>query len=143
MPASSQSSNKCPIAFALDIFGDRWSLIILRDLVFKKKRYYSEFLASPEKIATNILANRLEKMTAAGLIAKQRDPENGTKFIYALTTKGKDLIPLLLEMVVWSSKYDPQPDAPDSIIYGAPPHLLQRIATDRAALIADIINALP
>ena len=143
MSAAEPSSNKCPIAFALDVFGDRWSLIILRDLVFKRKRYYSEFLASPRENSHQYPGQPPGKDDRCWPHCKQRDPDSGAKFIYTLTERGKDLIPLLLEMVVWSSKYDPQPDAPDNIIYGAPPHLLHRIATDRATLIADIINALP
>ena len=132
--------DKCPITFALDIFGDRWSLIVLRDLIFKGKRFYGDFLKSPESISTNILADRLNRMEAEGLINKQRDTANQTRYIYTLTQKGKDLIPLLLEMIIWSSQYDPQPDAPSSIIYGAPENLLQRAAEDRPALIAEIIE---
>ncbi len=135
----SPSSDKCPITFALDIFGDKWSLIIIRDMVFKGKRYYGEFLNSAEKISTNILANRLSQLEAAGLISKTRDTNNQTKYIYRLTPKGQDLLPLLLEMVVWSTKYDPQPDVPDNIISGAPTNLLQRSREDRAGLIREIL----
>ena len=130
---------KCPITFALDIFGDKWSLIILRDIVFKGKRHYSEFLKSAEKISTNILADRLNRLERESLLTKRRDPDNQAKFVYSLTPKGQDLIPLLLEMIVWSSKYDPQPDAPSSIIYGAPDNLLERTAGDRESLIDEII----
>ena len=134
------NSNKCPITFALDIFGDKWSLIILRDIIFKEKRYYGEFLNSPEKISTNILASRLSKLESEGIISKIQDPNNLSKYIYQLTDKGKDLLPLMLDMVEWSVKYDSQPDLPDNVINGAPANLLTRLYEDREALINEILN---
>lgn len=136
------SSGKCPITFALDIFGDKWSLIILRDILFKKKQYYGEFLNSAEKISTNILASRLLKLESEGLISKTQDPNNLSKFIYRLTDKGKDLLPLILDMIEWSVKYNSQPDVPDNIINGAPANLLTRLHEDREALINEILNTL-
>ncbi len=135
-------SGQCPVSFALNVFGDKWSLLILRDMFFKQKRHYGEFLRSAEKISTNILANRLHKLESAGLTAKTRDADNALKFIYRPTDKGRDLLPLLLEMIAWSCKYDPQPGVPDNIIDGAPEHLLQRSREDRQALITDILNRL-
>ena len=137
-----RNSGKCPITFALDIFGDKWSLVILRDMLFKEKKYYGEFLNSAEKISTNILANRLGKLESEGLISKTRDKENLSKFVYRLTRKGTDLLPLMLEMIEWSTKYDPQPGVPDNIIEGAPANLLRRSHEDRAALIAEILSKL-
>lgn len=137
---SDLGSGKCPVTFALDIFGDKWSLIILRDILFKGKRHYGEFLNSPEKISTNILASRLAKLEAEGVIAKTRDTQNLSRFVYSLTDKGKDLLPLLLEMIEWSVKYDPQPDVPDTIITGAPERLLERSHEDRDALIVEILS---
>ena len=96
----------CPISYALDLFGDRWSLIIVRDLVFKEKSSYGEFLKSEEKIATNILADRLHGLENAGIIIKSQDPEHGSRFIYKLSKKGIDLVPILVEIILWSSKYD-------------------------------------
>ena len=98
------NGTKCPITFALDIFGDKWSLIIIRDLLFKEKKYYGEFLNSAEKISTNILANRLVKLESEGLISKTQDTKNLSKFVYCLTQKGKDLLPLVLELIEWSAK---------------------------------------
>ena len=132
----------CPITFALDIFGDKWSLIILRDIVFKGKRHYREFLVSPEKISTNILASRLKHLKAEGLITKVRDTQNQSKFVYSLTDKGKDLLPLLLELIRWGAKYDPQPGVSDSIVSGAPARLLERLDEDRDALIVAILEGL-
>lgn len=132
---------QCPLSFALDMFGDRWSLLILRDIFFKQKRSYSEFLTSPEKISTNILASRLQKLETQGLLQKRRDPDKQTRFIYRPTRKAVDLLPVMLEMIAWSARYDPQDGISDSIIDGAPPRLLERLASDREALIADIVAA--
>ena len=137
---SDQGSGKCPVTFALDIFGDKWSLIILRDILFKGKRHYGEFLTSPEKISTNILASRLAKLEAEGMIVKTRDTQNLSRFVYSLTDKGKDLLPLLLEMIEWSVKYDPQAGVPDTIISGAPARLLERSHENRDALIVEILS---
>lgn len=130
----------CPITSALDIIGDKWSLLIVRDIVFKRKHHYREFLTSPEKISTNILANRLKTMEETGLLEKTKDPDNLSKFIYRLTEKGKDLIPIILELVRWSQKYDPQPGVQDNIINGAPARLLSRFDTERAVLMAEILG---
>lgn len=107
----------CPINFAQEVFGDKWSLLIIRDLMFKGKKYYSEFLNSDEKISTNILANRLEKLEIDGLITKVIDNENNSKKIYALTQKGIALLPMLLEMIAWSAKYDNKTETPAEFIY--------------------------
>jgi DNA-binding HxlR family transcriptional regulator len=96
----------CPIAFSLDLFGDRWSLLVVRDLVFKGRKSFGEFLAAGEGIATNVLADRLERLEGAGIITKRRDPDKGTKFVYGLTERGIDLVPLLLEMIAWSGRHD-------------------------------------
>lgn len=95
----------CPISTALDIFGDKWSLLIVRDLAFKGKNTYGEFLDGGEKIATNILADRLLLLEAAGIIRKQKHPESKAKVLYTLTPKGIDLVPALVEIIVWSEKY--------------------------------------
>lgn len=95
------------ISTALEAFGDKWTLLIVRDLLFKGKGTYGEFLRSEEKIATNILADRLLALEQAGVITKSPDPANGTKFIYRLSKKGIDLLPMLVEMILWSATYDP------------------------------------
>ncbi|MEN8131460.1 MAG: helix-turn-helix domain-containing protein [Pseudomonadota bacterium] len=136
------NSDKCPIAFALDIFGDKWSLIILRDILFKKNKYYGEFLNSAEKISTNILASRLLKLESEGIISKSQDSNNLSKYIYQLTDKGKDLLPLMLDMIEWSAKHNPQPDTPSNIINGAPSNLLTRLHENREALIREILVGL-
>jgi DNA-binding HxlR family transcriptional regulator len=125
----------CPIAFALDIFGDRWSLLVVRDLLFKGKRRYSEFLASEEAVSTNILSERLVRLEREGLITKSRDATNRRQFIYAPTRKCLDLLPAILELSCWSAKYDPQT--------AAPPALMRRIRNDGDGFIKEIIAQFP
>ncbi|MCG8038440.1 MAG: helix-turn-helix transcriptional regulator [Candidatus Thiodiazotropha taylori] len=121
----------CPISNALDFVGDKWSLLILRDLIFFNKHSYLEFLNSPEKMATNILSSRLEKLEKDGLIAKRIDPNDRRKKVYELTPSGKDMLPIILEMIVWSSKYDPNIDTPKKLI--------KRAKNDRENLITDLL----
>jgi DNA-binding HxlR family transcriptional regulator len=96
----------CPINFALEIFGDRWTFLVVRDLIFKGKHYYGEFLLSEEKIATNILADRLAVLHSNGIISKSSDPSHKQKIKYQITQKGIDLVPMLIEVIMWSAKYD-------------------------------------
>ena len=140
---SDSPTGHCPIHYMLDVLGDRWSLLIVRDVVFKGKSRYREFASSPERISTNILANRLSRLVQDGILTKSRDPDNASSYMYRLTEKGRDLVPLLLEMTAWSAKYDPQPEASDSLIDGAPPRLLQRLQSDREELILEIVEAIP
>lgn len=111
-----KARSNCPINFALEIFGDKWTLLIIRDLMFKSKIYYGDFLESEEKIATNILADRLGTLEQAGIIKKSQDQKNKTKYIYSLTEKGLDLMPVLIEIVLWSAKYDPKTATPKEFI---------------------------
>jgi DNA-binding HxlR family transcriptional regulator len=106
----------CPISFALDIFGDRWSLLVMRDLLFQEKEQFGEFLGSEERIATNILADRLQRLERAGLLAKVPGPSGRERTAYVPTEKGKDLIPLLFEMLLWSAKHDPDTGAPEELV---------------------------
>lgn len=101
-----QRRSDCPISFALDTFGDKWTFLIVRDMMFKGKHYYGEFLQSEEGIATNILADRLLLLEQSGIVVKSVDPTNGSKHIYKLSQKGIDLLPVLVEVVMWSAKYD-------------------------------------
>lgn len=99
--------SNCPYTFALHHFGDKWTLLILRDMIFFDKKYNSDFAESEEKIATNILAERLARLKNDGLIKSSRDKENGRKIIYTPTPKMLDLIPMMLEIIEWSAKHDP------------------------------------
>jgi DNA-binding HxlR family transcriptional regulator len=95
----------CPISSALDLVGDKWSLLIVRDIMMVGKNTYNEFLASEEKIATNILADRLAMLEEVGILSKEIHPESKAKFLYKLTQQGIDLLPILVEIILWSDKY--------------------------------------
>ena len=102
----------CPINFALEIFGDPWSLLLIRDIVYFGKKTYGEFLASEEGMATNILASRLAHLEQQGILTKKLSPQDKRKEEYVLTEKGLDLIPVLVEMADWSAQYDSHSAAP-------------------------------
>ena len=97
----------CPISFSLDFIGDKWVLLILRDLIFTNKKSYGDFLTSAEKIATNILADRLKLLESNGFIQSVASPGKKNKFLYSLTKKGIDLIPAIVELTLWGAKYSP------------------------------------
>jgi len=101
----------CSVNYGLEIFGDKWSLLIVRDIVFAGKKTYGEFLKSEEGVATNILASRLAFLEEQGILSKAPSPADGRKDLYTLTEKGLDLIPILLDIVVWSAKHDPKSNA--------------------------------
>jgi DNA-binding HxlR family transcriptional regulator len=96
----------CPLNASVEMLGDRWSLLIIRDMMVRGLRTYKEFLQSYEGIATNILADRLRKLEAHGIISTKRDPADGRKLIYSLTAKGIDLAPVLTEMVLWAAAHE-------------------------------------
>ena len=98
--------SSCPVNAALEVLGDRWSLLIIRDLMFRGRRTYREFRESEEGIATNILASRLKSLVANGIVTKLPDPQDGRKVNYGLTKKGIDLAPILVSLVVWASRYE-------------------------------------
>ena len=95
----------CPINYALEYLGDKWTLLVIRDLVFEGKRFYKEFLSSKEGIATNILSDRLKRLEKLGIVESKVYERQRTQKIYALTSKGKDLIPILVEIILWSSRH--------------------------------------
>jgi DNA-binding HxlR family transcriptional regulator len=96
----------CPLNASVEMLGDRWSLLIIRDMMLRGAQTYKEFLGSYEGIATNILADRLRKLVAHGIIAAEPDPSDGRKLIYSLTAKGIDLAPVLTEMVLWAAAHE-------------------------------------
>lgn len=101
---STKNRSNCPVSSTLDLFGDKWSLLIVRDLMLYKTRTYGDFTKSEEKIATNILANRLQIMEDSGIILKLPYPDNKVKGLYKLTPKGVELIPALIEIALWGGK---------------------------------------
>jgi DNA-binding HxlR family transcriptional regulator len=106
----------CPVNFALEVIGDSWSLLIVRDIVFWGKNTYGEFMNSAEHIATNVLASRLAHLEDKGILVKKPHPTDKRKEVYELTEQGLDLIPVLLEMCGWSSTYDPLTEAPKDFV---------------------------
>ena len=110
---SRRRKSKCPISYSLDLFGDRWTLLILRDLILHGKTRFAGFQDSAEKIASNILTDRLRRLEEQGIIARQTDPSDARKKIYAATAKGQALTPVLLEIAAWGASHDPHTGAPD------------------------------
>ena len=101
----SKKRSDCPISNSLDIWGDKWSLLIIRDLMAAKECTYGDFLKSPEGIATNILASRLQLLEENKLIEKLDHPDSKAKVLYKLTRKGIDLLPIQVEIHLWAEKY--------------------------------------
>jgi DNA-binding HxlR family transcriptional regulator len=97
----------CPIANALDVVGDKWTLLVVRDLMFLGKRRYSELAASPEAVPSNILADRLKRLEKSGLLVKRPYQRHPLRYEYCLTPKGNDLLPVLKEIVRWANKHIP------------------------------------
>jgi DNA-binding HxlR family transcriptional regulator len=117
----------CPVNFALESFGDPWSLLIVRDIVFWGKHTYSEFLASKEGISTNILASRLVHLEEKGIIEKQPHATDKRKETYVLAERGLDLIPMLLEMCGWGCQCDPESEASRAFV--------EKVFNDREGMI--------
>jgi DNA-binding HxlR family transcriptional regulator len=96
----------CPISAALDVVGDRWSLLIVRDLIFGEARTFRDFLTAPEGIASNILAKRLARLQAMGILTSIPDPQDGRRTIYLLTPKGLDLLPAIMGLSAWGARHE-------------------------------------
>jgi DNA-binding HxlR family transcriptional regulator len=109
--SKSDRRSGCPISISLEIFGDRWSLLIIRDLMFKGLRTFREFAAAGERIASNILADRLERLEAAGIIDSFAHEGDARRVVYRLTRKGMELAPVLVEIVLWAARHE-HTDAP-------------------------------
>ena len=124
----------CPINFSLEIFGDKWTLLIIRDLAFNGMRYYGEFMNAGEGFATNILADRLNVLEEADIIRKEIDKNKKSRYIYSLTEKGIDLVPMLIEMVHWGSLYDKDT--------ASPPEFIKRLKNDKENVIKEFMNQL-
>lgn len=110
--ANPKRRSGCPLNASLEMLGDRWSLLIIRDMMLLGRRTFKEFLGSYERPASNILADRLRKLEAYGIIRAERDPSDGRKLIYLLTAKGMDLAPVLTEMVLWAGKHEETENQP-------------------------------
>lgn len=103
---SPKRRSSCPLNASVEMLGDRWSLLIVRDMMIRGARTYKALLEGDEGIATNILADRLQKLEANGIIVTQPDPADGRRVIYRLTAKGIDLAAVLTEMVLWADAHE-------------------------------------
>lgn len=106
-PRARPLRSPCPIAGALDLVGDRWTLLVIRDLLLYDKRRFSEFLSSPERIASNILADRLERLERCGLVERRQYADHPTREEYHPTARGWDLVPVLRELIRWGQRHVP------------------------------------
>ena len=125
----------CAISNVLDIFGDKWTLLVVRDLIFYGKHEYKEFLSSPEGIATNILSERLKRLQKAEIVNEITHPDNKSRKLYYLTKKGKALMPVLKEMLVWGQNYLPYQSEVMKPIY-------KRIEEDEKGFAKDMLKRL-
>ena len=124
----------CPISHGLDIFGDKWTLLILRDLLLKGKSRFREFLGSEESIASNILSERLSRLERSGLATKGPDPNDRRRTVYRPTQAGAELLPVLVELAYWGAIHDPATLAPRAFALA--------YRKNRAALIAKLRSAI-
>ena len=127
---SARWRSRCPLNASVEMLGDRWSLLIIRDMMLRGFRTYKEFLGAGEGIATNILAERLQRLEGHGIIRSEAEPSDGRKLIYMLTEKGIDLAPVLTEMVLWAAAHEDTGNAP----------LVRLMRKDRKQLLADVRN---
>jgi len=125
----SERRSGCPVSISLELFGDRWSLLIVRDLMVRGFRTFKEFLESGEGIATNILADRLKKLEANGIVVAEPEKADRRKSNYLLTEKGIDLAPVLLELLVWGARHEKT---------AAPCALVDRMEKNREEVLAEI-----
>ena len=126
---TSKRRSGCPVSISLERFGDRWSLLIIRDLVVRGFRTFKEFRGSGEGIASNILADRLQRLEAAGIITAEVDETDGRRVHYRLTEKGIDLAPVLLELLIWGTRHEET---------GAPCALIAEMAKNREQVLMEV-----
>ncbi|MCG8555051.1 MAG: helix-turn-helix transcriptional regulator [Proteobacteria bacterium] len=130
-PTSKGRRSACPLDYALDVFGDRWTLLVVRDLLFFQRVRFAELLQAGEGIATNILADRLRKLEAKGVVNRRPDPNNGRQVLYSLTDKGLALAPLMVEIIRWSARFDPET--------AVPKELQERLGHDREGYLRELL----
>ena len=111
MPDKCRSNAKrrsgCPVSVSLEVFGDRWSLLIVRDLMVRGYRTFKEFLEAGEGIASNVLADRLQRLELSGIISAEREERDNRRINYRLTEKGIDLAPIMLDLLIWGARHEP------------------------------------
>ena len=119
----------CPVSISLEALGDRWSLLIIRDMMVRAFRTFKQFQESDEKIATNILADRLRKLGEAGIITAEPEKSDGRKVNYRLTEKGIDLAPVVLDLLIWGTRHEET---------GAPNAVVEKMAANRDEVLAEV-----
>ncbi len=126
---SREPNEPCPVTYALEVFGDRWTLLVLRDLMLEGRSRYGEVLAAHPGLATNVLSDRLKRLERRGLISKARDSSDARQYVYAPTERALGLVPMLVEMMVWAARDG-----------GARTEIVERFDADRAGLIEEMRN---
>ena len=131
VPGKSPSARRsgCPVSIALETLGDRWSLLIIRDLMVRGHQTFKQFQESGEHIATNILSDRLQRLQSVGILTAEKVDADARRLNYRLTEKGIDLAPVLLELLLWAGKHENT---------GAPQMLLGKLATERKAFLKEV-----
>lgn len=131
MPGNRRSRRRsgCPVSISLERWGDRWSLLIIRDLMVRGFRTFKQFQESGEGIATNILADRLQKLEDAGIITAEAEETDARRVNYRLTEKGIDLAPVLLDVLIWGTRHEPT---------GASCALIAKMEKNREAVLAEV-----
>ena len=109
------SRSTCPISTALEVIGDRWTLLVIRDLMFAGKRHFREFLQSEEAISSNVLADRLNSLVESEIVTRSDDPTHAQKAVYSLTEKGLEFLPVLVAMSAWTQKHYPKTRRPEAV----------------------------
>jgi len=137
-----RNRSRCPIAFCLDVVGDRWTLLILRDLAFFRRRSFGDFLASAEGISSNILAERLRRLERSGLVVRVPDPQDRRRARFFLTEDGLDLLPVLVEMTIWGGRRHPNSSVPRAQLERWSDHREELIARQRGEHAAEREQAL-
>ncbi len=127
-PGRSKHRSGCPVSISLEILGDRWSLLIIRDLMVRGYRTFREFLEAGEGIATNILANRLQRLQAAEILTSVPSPDDGRSTHYRLTEKGIDLAPVILDLLLWAARHEQT---------GAPCEVMAEMARNRDYVLSE------
>lgn len=125
----SKHRSGCPVSTSLEVLGDRWSLLIVRDMMVRSFTSFKEFQESGEGIATNILADRLQKLLAVGILAAETNATDARRVNYRLTRKGIDLAPLVLELLIWGARYEDT---------GAPCAMISKLEKHRQELLAEV-----
>ncbi len=119
----------CPVSVALERFGDRWSLLIIRDLMVRGYKTFGEFLRSGEGISSNILADRLRRLGDSGIVTAEAEETDARRFNYRLTDKGIDLAPVILELLLWSARHEET---------GAPCALIESMGSNREQVLGEV-----